>query len=447
MSKTFIERLPPQNLDAERSVLGGILLDNSAMHKVSELLRAEQFYREAHRTIFQAMFALHERGEPVDLVTLTEELQRKGALQEVGGAAYLAALADQVPTAANIGYYAKIVRDKSVLRQVIEAATEIATRGYEEVEEVDEFLDRSEQLILEISRKQRKKGFVPIHDVVYQSFKSIEEAFNRKEAVTGIPTKFGKFDLLTCGLQRSDLVIIAGRPGMGKTAFALNIARNVAVEGKIPVAIFSLEMSKEQLVTRLFSAEAGIDSMKLRTGHFPRSYWTVLTQAADVLAQAPIFIDDSPIISVLEMRSKARQMKFQENIGLIVVDYLQLMSSGGRAESRIQEISEISRSLKQLAKELDVPVVALSQLNREPEKRNDKRPVLADLRESGAIEQDADLIVFLYREECYNRDKPECKGIAEVIIGKQRNGPLGTVQLYFKPEVTRFAEIEERYDA
>jgi len=447
MSKTFIERLPPQNLDAERSVLGGILLDNSAMHKVSELLRAEQFYREAHRTIFQAMFALHERGEPVDLVTLTEELQRKGALQEVGGAAYLAALADQVPTAANIGYYAKIVRDKSVLRQVIEAATEIATRGYEEVEEVDEFLDRSEQLILEISRKQRKKGFVPIHDVVYQSFKSIEEAFNRKEAVTGIPTKFGKFDLLTCGLQRSDLVIIAGRPGMGKTAFALNIARNVAVEGKIPVAIFSLEMSKEQLVTRLFSAEAGIDSMKLRTGHFPRSYWTVLTQAADVLAQAPIFIDDSPIISVLEMRSKARQMKFQENIGLIVVDYLQLMSSGGRAESRIQEISEISRSLKQLAKELDVPVVALSQLNREPEKRNDKRPVLADLRESGAIEQDADLIVFLYREECYSRDKPECKGIAEVIIGKQRNGPLGTVQLYFKPEVTRFAEIEERYDA
>lgn len=447
MSKTFLERLPPQNLDAERSVLGGILLDNSAMHKVGELLRAEHFYREAHREIFQAMFALHERGEPVDLVTLTEELQRKGTLQEVGGAAYLAALADQVPTAANIGFYAKIVRDKSVLRQVIEAATEIATRGYEEVEEVDEFLDRSEQLILEISRKQRKKGFVPIHDVVYQSFKSIEEAFNRKEAVTGIPTKFGKFDLLTCGLQRSDLVIIAGRPGMGKTAFALNIARNVAVEGKIPVAIFSLEMSKEQLVTRLFSAEAGIDSMKLRTGHFPKSYWTALTHAADVLAKAPIFIDDSPVVSVLEMRSKARQMKFQENIGLIVVDYLQLMSSGGRAESRIQEISEISRSLKQLAKELDVPVVALSQLNREPEKRNDKRPVLADLRESGAIEQDADLIVFLYREECYNRDKPECKGIAEVIIGKQRNGPQGTVQLHFKPELTRFAEIEERYDA
>ncbi len=447
MAKGLLERLPPQNLDAERSVLGGILLDNSAVHSISEMLRAEQFYREAHRKIYQAMLSLHDKGEPVDLVTLSEELQRKGILQEVGGTSYLAALADQVPTAANIQYYAKIVRDKSTMRQIIEAATEIATRGYEDVEDVDQYLDKSEQLILEISRKQRKKGFAPIHEILMKSFKSIEEAFHRKQAVTGIPTRFKKFDLLTCGLQPSDLVIIAGRPGMGKTAFALNIARNVAVETNVPVAIFSLEMSKEQLVTRLLSAEAGIDSMKLRTGHFNASYWTALVRAADVLSQAPIFIDDSPIISVMEMRGKARQMKSEENIGLIVVDYLQLMDSGGRAESRIQEISEISRSLKHLAKELDVPVIALSQLNREPDKRTDKRPVLADLRESGAIEQDADLIVFLYREECYNRDDPQCKGKAEVIIGKQRNGPLGTIPLYFKPELTRFTEIDEKYDA
>jgi replicative DNA helicase len=440
----FIERVPPQNLDAERSVLGGVLLDNIAIHKIMEVLHGEDFYRESHRKIFQAMMALQDKAEPVDLITLNQELQRMGMLQEVGGGAYLASLTDQVPTAANVLYYARIVKDKSILRQVIEASTKIASEGYEDSEEVIQYLDRAEQTILDISRKQRRKGFVPIRDILQQSFKSIEEAFNNKELVTGVATGFKDFDRLTCGLQRSDLVIIAGRPSMGKTAFALNIGRHVAIECRIPVAIFSLEMSKEQLAIRMLSAEARIDGTKLRSGYFHSSDWTKLTQAADGLSQAPLFIDDSPVISVMEMRGKGRQMKYEQNIGLIIVDYLQLMEGTRGAESRVQEISEISRSLKQLAKELDVPVIALSQLNRAVENRTDKRPILADLRESGAIEQDADLIAFLYREELYVHDRPECKGRAEVIIGKQRNGPVGKIMLKFWPEYTSFGDLAER---
>ncbi len=441
----FLERVPPQNLEAERSVLGGILLENQAIPNVMEILLDEDFYRDAHRKIYQAMTDLFERNEPVDLITLTEEVNRKGALQDVGGAVYLAALADEVPTAANILYYARIVKEKSILRQLIEAATEVARQGYEEPEDAVSFLDRAEQTILEISRRQQRQGFVPLRSVLNETFESIEQLYDRQGIPSGVATGFVDFDHKTSGLQRSDLVIIAGRPSMGKTALALNIARNVAVRGNMPVAVFSLEMSKEQLATRLLCAEAKIDGSKVRSGYIKKTDFPKLTKAADVLSRAPIFIDDSPGMHVREMRGKARQMKLEHNIDLVIVDYLQLMQGSGKVENRVQEISEISRSLKQLAKELSIPVLALSQLNRGVENRPDKRPMLADLRESGAIEQDADLIAFIYREEFYFRDKPECRGKAELIIGKQRNGPIGTVDLIFQPELTLFHDaVRER---
>ena len=434
----FLERVPPQNLEAERSVLGGALLENQAIQKVSEILLEDDFYRDAHRKLYQAMIELSERGEPVDLITLTEEVSRKGWLEEIGGAVYLASLVDEVPTAANILYYAKIIKEKSVLRQVIEAATHIAREGYEQPEDAVDFLDKSEQTILEISRKQQRKGFVPIRDVLQETFQSIEDLYQKQGMITGVPTGFVDLDHLTSGLQRSDLIIMAGRPSMGKTALALNIARNVAVKEGMPVAVFSLEMSKQQLGVRLLCAEAEIDGQKLRAGYIKKTDWKKLTAAADVLSRSPIYIDDSPGVTVREMRGKARQMKLELDIGVVIVDYLQLMQGSGRVESRVQEISEISRSLKQLAKELDIPVVALSQLNRGVENRPDKRPILADLRESGAIEQDADVIGFVYREEFYFRDRPECQGKAELIIGKQRNGPVGTIPLIFRKEYTRF---------
>ncbi len=441
----FLERVPPQNLEAERSVLGGILLENQAMPNVTEILLDEDFYRDAHRKIYRAMTDLFERNDPVDLITLTEEVNRKGTLQDVGGAVYLAALADEVPTAANILYYARIVKEKSVLRQLIEAATEVARQGYEEPEDAVSFLDRAEQAILEISRRQQRQGFVPLRTVLNQTFESIERLYDRQGIPSGVPTGFVDFDHKTAGLQRSDLVILAGRPSMGKTALALNIARNVAVREQVPVAVFSLEMSKEQLATRMLCAEAKIDGSKVRSGYLKKTDFPKLTKAADVLSRAPIFIDDSPGMHVREMRGKARQMKLEHNIELVIVDYLQLMQGSGKVENRVQEISEISRSLKQLAKELSIPVLALSQLNRGVENRPDKRPMLADLRESGAIEQDADLIAFIYREEFYFRDKPECRGKAELIIGKQRNGPIGTVDLIFQPELTLFHDaVRER---
>ncbi len=434
----FLERVPPQNLEAERSVLGGVLLENQAIQKISEIIQEDDFYREAHRKLFHAMIELFERSEPVDLITLTEEVSRRGWLEEIGGAVYLASLADEIPTAANIQYYARIVKEKSLLRQVIEAATRIAREGYEEPESSLDFLDKSEQTILEISRRQQRKGFVPLRDVMQETFQVIEDLHKKQSLVTGVPTGFTDFDHMTSGLQRADLIIVAGRPSMGKTALALNMARNAAVKGGVPVAVFSLEMSKQQLGLRLLCSEAQVDSQKLRAGYIKKTAWKDLTAAADVLSRSPIYIDDSPALSVREMRGKARQMKLELDVGLIVVDYLQLMQGSQRVESRVQEISEISRSLKQLAKELDVPVVALSQLNRGLENRPDKRPILADLRESGAIEQDADVIAFVYREEVYFRDRPECEGRAELIIGKQRNGPVGTVHLMFQKEFTRF---------
>jgi len=434
----FLERVPPQNLDAERSVLGGVLLENQAIQKISEVIQEDDFYRDAHRKLYQAMIELHERGEPVDLITLTEDVTRRGWLEETGGAVYLASLADEVPTAANILYYAKIVKEKSVLRQVIEAATRIAREGYEQPENAVDYLDKAEQTILEISRRQQRKGFIPIRDVMQETFQNIEDLYKKQGMVTGVATGFVDFDHLTSGLQRSDLIILAGRPSMGKTALALNIARNAAVKDGIPVAVFSLEMSKEQLGVRLLCAEAEVDGQKLRAGYIKKTDWKKLTSAADVLSRSPLFIDDSPGVTVREMRGKARQMKMELDIGLVVVDYLQLMQGSHRVESRVQEISEISRSLKQLAKELELPVLALSQLNRGVENRPDKRPILADLRESGAIEQDADVIAFVYREEFYFRDRPECQGKAELIVGKQRNGPVGTLPLIFRKEFTRF---------
>jgi len=339
----FLERVPPQNLEAERSVLGGVLLENQAMPNVMEILQEEDFYRGAHRKIYQAMIDLSERRDPVDLITLTEEVNRKGALQDVGGAVYLAALADEVPTAANILYYAKIVKEKSVLRQLIEAATEVARKGYEEPEDAVAYLDSAEQAILEISRRQQRQGFVPLRSVLQETFQSIEELYAKQGTPSGIGTGFADFDHKTAGLQRSDLVIIAGRPSMGKTALALNIARNVAVNDSVPVAIFSLEMSRAQLATRLLCAEAGVDAAKLRSGYLKKSDFPKLTKAADTLSRAPIFIDDSPSMHVREMRGKARQMKLEHQVELVVVDYLQLMQGTGRIENRVQEISEISR--------------------------------------------------------------------------------------------------------
>jgi replicative DNA helicase len=434
-----VGKVPPQNTDAEQSVLGGILIENEALHKVVEILNSDDFYREAHRKIFRSMIALSEKNEPSDLVTLTNELKYQNLLEEIGGASYLTSLIDSVPTAANIEYYARIVKEKSILRKLIQAATEIVTQSYEDRGDVDALLDDSEQLIFGISEHRVKPSFYPIKDIIKESFKTIEKLYEKKELITGIPSGFKDLDKKTAGFQPSDLIVVAGRPGMGKTAFCLNVAQYAAIEVKIPVAIFSLEMSKEQLALRMLCSEAEVDGQKLRSGYLSESDWPKLTLAAGNLSEAPLFIDDSPAITNLEIRAKARRLKAEYGLGLVIVDYLQLMK-GRRAERREQEISEISRSLKALAKELSLPVIAISQLSRKTEDRPSRRPQLADLRESGAIEQDADVILFVYREELYKQDTPN-KGIAEIIIGKQRNGPTGKVDLAFVDKYTAFKPL------
>ncbi|WP_029910034.1 replicative DNA helicase [Pelobacter seleniigenes] len=456
MSEHHTHRLPPQNLEAEMSVLGGVLLENEALSRALEFLTVSDFYRESHRKIFGALLALSEKNEPADLVTLTAALKDRGELDDVGGSTYLATLVDYVPTAANIAYYCKLVKEKSVARKLIEVSTDIATRGYEGGD-MEEILDHAEKSIFEISENRIRPSYYPVRDILKDTFKSIEKLYERKELVTGVPTGYHDMDKMTAGLQPSDLIILAGRPSMGKTAFALNLLENATTHSEKPVtaAIFSLEMSKEQLVQRLLCSIARVDAGRLRTGHLGESDWPKLTMAAGQLTEAQIFIDDTPAITVLELRSKARRLKAEHGLGLIIVDYLQLMR-GSNPESRQQEISEISRSLKALAKELDLPVVALSQLNRSLESRTDKRPMMADLRESGAIEQDADVIMFVYRDavycdDCKSREKTCDKGHdkdAEIIIGKQRNGPIGTVHLTFRGEFTRFenqAKREEGY--
>jgi replicative DNA helicase len=432
-------RLPPQNLEAEQCVLGSILLQQGALVKILELLAPEDFYREAHKNIFTAMVDLFEKNEPQDIITVTNVLKNKNKLDDVGGPAYLANLTDIVPVAANIIYYAQIIRSKAILRRLIQTSTEIAARCYEEQGDIDSLVDDAEQTIFEISRTKSNQDFQALSKIIPETFKRVEKLAEKKELITGVPTGYDDLDRMTCGMQSSDIIILAGRPSMGKTALAMNIVQNAAIFHKIPVAVFSLEMSKEQLGMRMLCSISRVDSQDLRTGFIKDPDWPKLARATGILSEAPIFIDDSPAISVLEMRAKSRRLKAEHNIGLIVVDYLQLMRGRSSAERREQEISEISRSLKAMAKELDVPVIALSQLNRSLESRPNKRPQLSDLRESGAIEQDADVICFLYRDEIYNKseDNPK-RGIAEVIIGKQRNGPTGTIELTFIDKFTTF---------
>lgn len=441
-------KVPPQNIEAEQCVLGGVLLENEAISKVLEIMIADDFYRESHRKICHSMIELFEKSEPIDLITLTNILKSKNQLDEVGGAAYLASLVDSIPTAANIGYYAKIVKEKSILRGLINAATEIVARGYEDGGDVVDLLDQAEKSIFQISESQIKPSFYEIKSILKESFKTIEKLYESREIVTGVPTGFDEIDKLTTGFQPADLIIIAGRPSMGKTAFSLNIAQYAAIKKNIPAALFSLEMSKEQLVLRMLCSEAKVDAHRLRGGFLGEEDWPKLTRAAGILSEAPIFIDDTPALSVLEMRAKTRRLMAEHTLGLVIVDYLQLMrgrglfARGRSSETREQEISDITRSLKSLAKELHIPVIALSQLNRRVEERQNKRPQLADLRESGAIEQDADLIAFIYRDEIYDRsdDNPN-KGIAEIIIGKQRNGPVGEVKLAFLDKYTTFENL------
>lgn len=437
-----LDRLPPQNLEAEQSILGAIILDNDALPRVVEDLKPDDFYKEAHRRLYRVMLDLFDKSEPVDIITLTDYLRRSNELETIGGLSYLSFLANSIPTSANIKYHSKIIREKSLLRSLIKTATHITTRVYEDNLDADEMVDYAEKQIFDIADKRTKASFVSLKDVIKDTFKMIELLYDKKESVTGVPSGMKDLDELTSGFQAGDLIVIGGRPGMGKTAFALNIAQHVAIDGREPVAVFSLEMAKEQLALRMLCAESMVNSAHVRKGFISKEDWPKLTNAAGRLAEASIFIDDSSAITVLEIRAKARRLKMEHGaLSLVVVDYLQLMRSRGNFERREQEISEISRSLKALAKELKVPVIALSQLNRGVEQRHEKKPTLADLRESGAIEQDADVIIFLYRDEFYNPNNPANKGKADIIVAKQRNGPTGTISLTFLAECTRFVDF------
>ncbi|MCD4777555.1 MAG: replicative DNA helicase [Desulfobacterales bacterium] len=435
-------KIPPQSIEAEESLLSGILIDNNTLLDIVDIISPEDFYRSAHQKIFSGIVELFSKNEPVDLVTLTNALKERGNLEEIGGATYLATLVDTVPLAVNAKHYAKIVHDKASLRRLIERANEIAKECFEDRGNVDEIIDFAESSIFEISKNKHKQAFYPISEIIDGNIETLEERQGNKALVTGVPTGFTRLDNLISGLQKSELIILAARPSMGKTALALNIARNAAVDANVPVAIFSLEMSKEQLSMRLLCSEARIDSSRLRGGFFSMEDWRKLTDAAGVLSDTSIFIDDTPDISGMEIRAKARRLKMEKDIGLVIIDYLQLMKGRMSAERRDLEISEISRSLKALAKELDVPVMALSQLNRMLEQRNDKQPRLSDLRESGALEQDADVVAFIYRDEIYNSDENNPKkGTADILIRKNRNGPTGEATLTFLDSYTRFENI------
>ncbi len=434
-------RVPPQNLDAERAVLASMLLDPAAIDKVEEILDEDVFYRAAHRKIFAAISSLSGRNESADLITVTEELRRQGDLEDAGGVTFLQSLLDSVPSAANVEFHARLVLEKAVLRQLITISTQIIENSYEAAEPWTDILDKAERMLFGVGEAGLKREFTPIKDVLKSTFEILEDLYENKRAVTGVPTGYPDLDRMTSGWQPSDLIIIAGRPSMGKTSLMLNIVENVAIDHKIPVGVFSLEMSKEQIVQRFLCSRARIPAQRLRTGYLRENEWPLLTQSAAHLSEAPIFIDDTPAIGLMEMRAKARRLKARHGLGLVCVDYLQLGKGLQGAESRQQEISQISQGLKALAKELGIPVIAGSQLSRAVESRENKRPILSDLRESGAIEQDADLVIFIYREEMYKPDKEEVKGQAEVIIGKHRNGPVGTVKLAFLNEYTRFESL------
>jgi replicative DNA helicase len=434
-----LDRVPPQNVDAERAVLGGVLLDPEAATRAVEIVSPEAFYRPAHGRIFRAILSLFTRREPIDVMTLSEELGKAGDLEAVGGIAALTDLVDSTPSAANIEHYARIVLDKHILRQLIRASTEIAEDAFAASREADAILDSSEQKIFKISESRVSQGFIHIKEILKERFDEIQRVHETRMSVTGLPTGFVDLDAYTAGFHPADLVIVAGRPSMGKTSFALNIAQHVALVERRAVAVFSLEMSKELLVQRILCSEAQVDAQKVRRGFTQAKDIERLTNAAGLLGDAPVFIDDTPAISTLDMRARTRRLKSEHDISLVIIDYLQLARCSERAENRQQEISSISRSLKALAKELSIPVIALSQLSRAVEARGgDRRPMLSDLRESGAIEQDADLVLFLYRPEFYDPNDPDKQGKAELIIGKQRNGPTGVVPLVFEKTYTRF---------
>jgi len=439
-----LDRIPPQNIDAEQSVLGAVLLDREAIYRAMKVLRPEDFYRESHKKIYEAMLDLNESGNPVDLITVSENLRQQGALDRAGGVSYLASLAEMVPTAASIDYYVRIVEEKSLLRTLIHLSTRIAGMGFEEGEEPEKLIAEAERMITELGGRSAAKAFYAVKDILLDTFANLEFLYNNRGNVTGVPTSFGDLDRICCGLQPSDLIILAGRPGMGKTALGVTIGYSASLKHDIPVAIFSMEMSKEQLVQRILSSEAKVDHQHIRTGELDEEDWQKLHEAKGKLAKAPLYIDDTPGITVRHIRAKVRQLKAETGLGLIVIDYLQLMQGSRRSENRQQEISEISRSLKGLAKELNVPVLALAQLSRSVEQRDKKRPIMSDLRESGSLEQDADLIMFIYRDEYYNRDS-EKKGIAEIIISKHRNGPVGFIELGFLDKYTKFVPLMKNH--
>jgi replicative DNA helicase len=440
----FMDRVPPQNIEAEQAVLGAILINGDALITAMERISSDDFYRGAHQRIFEAIVELAEDQEPVDLITLTSLLQNKQQLEEIGGVTYLSELANAVPTAANIDYYAAIVEEKSMLRRLIRTATQIVTNGYANEDDVGSMLSEAEAKILEISQRRSSSGFVVIRDVLMEVFEKVESLYSNKGGATGIPSGFVDLDKMTSGFQRSDLVILAARPSVGKTAFALNVAQNVGVRAKETVAIFSLEMGAAQLVQRMVCAEANVDANRMRTGYLEGDDWEKLTMAIGALSEANIFIDDSPSITVADIRAKCRRLQQEKGLGMILIDYLQLIAGRGKGDNRQQEVSEISRTLKQIARELNVPVIALSQLSRGVEQRQDKRPMMSDLRESGSIEQDADIVAFLYRDDYYDKES-EKKNIIEIIIAKQRNGPVGTVELAFLKQFNKFVNMDRSH--
>ena len=439
-------KVPPHDLEAEQAIIGSMLTDRDAVISAIEILKEEDFYREDNKAIYTAILNLYNRAEPIDIITVKSELESMRKFEQVGGLEYLAELPEKVPTTANAMKYIKIVEEKSTLRRLIKTANEIIELGYSPTEDVEDIMEGAEKKIFNIMQEKNQKGYAPIKDVLVESFTKLEELYNRKQHITGVPSGFTELDYRTAGFHGSELILIAARPAMGKTAFALNIATNAAVKANVPVAVFSLEMSKEQLVNRILCSESMVDSNKVRTGKLEEDDWTKLAGTIGPLSEAEIFIDDTPGINITEIRAKCRKLKLEKNIGMVVIDYLQLIQgSNKRGGSREQEISEISRSLKILAKELDVPVIALSQLSRAAEQRPDHRPMLSDLRESGAIEQDADIVMFLYRDDYYNQDS-EKKDIAEIIIAKHRGGSTGTVELLWLGSYTKFVNLERRFD-
>ncbi len=442
------QQLPPQNLEAEQAVLGTILLQDNALAQVVEIIGSDDFYRDAHRTIFAAMLALFDRREPHDLITVTTLLADQNKLEAVGGAVYLASLTDVIPFTGTLVHHARLIRQKSVLRRLIRTSSELAARCYDAPHDIDALIDDAERTIFEIAHAKSGQAFQRIGDIVPSTFERISERAERGDTITGTATGYADLDQMTAGLQPADMIVLAARPSMGKTALAMNIVQNVAILKRMPVAVFSLEMSAQALAMRMLCSVGRIDSQRMRTGRLQDSDWPRLQRATSLLGEAPIFIDDTSGMTALEMRAKARRLKTEHDLGLIVVDYLQLMQGRGQGENRVQEISEISRSLKAMAKELDVPVLALSQLNRSLEHRDDRRPQLSDLRESGAIEQDADVILFIYRDEVYNKSETnKNRGVAEIIIGKQRNGPTGTLRLSFLGQYASFEQFSPRDEA